>query len=185
MSSKSDSQSKMVFPATCRRLRKERRLKASEVGKAINAADSTVYNMECNNFKTVSIDRVYKLSEFYGLDAAATEELAAAWKELPTSEYHEKNAPRWERNKTLRTKAKERDELALRLVEVLAVWIGSAPDPDAMCACPEPDPFEPDPRLCELCAALRALQCGPWSTWQEVLDRLAKIQDALSNAQSS
>jgi transcriptional regulator with XRE-family HTH domain len=174
----------MAFPETCRRLRRERRLKASEVGAGIDAAESTVYNLECNNFKTIRLDRVYKLAQLYNLDQTATEALVAAWNELPVSAYNEANGPRWKRNQTLRAKAKERDELALRLVEVLAVWIGSSPDPDAMCACPEADPFdtESEPKLCELCSALRALGCG-WTTWQEVLDRLVKIQEALSGTE--
>lgn len=171
------SQERMEFPAKCKALRKERRLRAKEVAEVIGRSESTVYNMECNNFKTVQLDCVYKLAELYHLNETATQQLVEAWNALPASAYNEANRPRWERNKAKRNKAKRHDLLEVSLLEVLACWLGDRPE--GPCACPDPDPFAAEPAPpCELCTAL-ALFDLKWTTWSDVIGQLDEIRGKL------
>ena len=181
-----DSQVKMKFPAMCKELRDANHLKQREVANAVRLKLSSYGNVESNNHKTMSLDRVHRLAKFYQLDAAATAELVAAWEELPISEYSAKQAKTYEQRKEFKNKAKMFDRMKVSLVEVCTMLVTSAIDPGTLCTCPEIDMFadesdRDDPLAsCELCTALQLLGLTGFTDVDDTVLKLARVQEGLT-----
>jgi transcriptional regulator with XRE-family HTH domain len=176
-------QDKMEFPALVRSLRVEARLKQREVAEQIGIKTSTYGNVECNNHKTIRIEKVHAMARFYGLDPEAAGQLVAAWEALPVSAYNAAMAPARKRRDQFRAKAKLADALKLSLCELVAVLITNVDDPGALCTCPPPDLMStepPDTAPCELCNALQLLGMPGWTDSDQVIAGLAAAQEALA-----
>lgn len=170
----------------CKELRDTNRLKQREVAHAVKLKLSSYGNVESNNHKTMSLDRVHRLAKFYQLDPVATAELVAAWQELPVSEYSAKQAKTYEQRKEFKNKAKVFDRMKLSLLEVCTMLVTSTVDPETLCTCPEIDMFADDsdrldpPASCELCTALQLLGLTGFTNVDDVVVRLARIQEIIN-----
>jgi len=184
-----DSQDKMKFPAMCRQLRVDRGLKQREVADHLGIRTSSYGNVESNNHKTMSIDRVKKLARFYVLDEQETAALIAAWNELPTSDYNDRQAKTWEARKAFRSKARNHDRIRDSLLGVTTLLVTSVADERLLCSCPARDEaqlFAAEDEECELCSALVLLGVDTGFTSRaEIVDRLAALQESSSSEASS
>lgn len=177
------SQDKMMFPAMIRQLRVDSRLKQRQVAAAIGVASSSYANAEANNHKTLSLPRVHALADLHKVSDGIRADLVAAWEALPASQYNQRQARTWEARKLIRSKVRAHDALKAALVELVALLLGSVPDPAALCSCEPPDLFAEEPTTpperCELCNALFLLGAGSWTNLPDVIARLAKVQEGM------
>jgi len=172
----------MRFPTLCKQLREARGLKQREVAAVVGLKTNSYGNVESNNHKTLDEKKVLKLAAFYELDETATADLVAAWRDLPVSAYNQRNRPSWERRKALRSAADERDAFRIACVNLATLLTTNVPDPDQLCTCRAPDddwgaPADREP--CELCDALQLLGLPRWTTLDDVVAKLAAVQEAL------
>lgn len=173
-----DPQDKMDFPRICRELRLESGKKQREVAAALGLASAKTYgNVESNNHKTVSIDKVRKLARYHQLGPRQEAELVAAWEALPASPYNQRMAPGWDKKKAFRSKAQGYDRRGYRLAGILALLIVTHENPGALCICT----FGDTESACELCDALKELGLGGWTTSNEVMRKLAALQEKLES----
>ncbi len=181
-----NSHDKMKFPLLCRQYRIQGGARQREVAQSIGIACSTYGNVESNNHKTMSLDRVHVLAKYHKLTADQTAELVAAWDELPASEYNQAQAKTWDQRKAFRSKAKNYDRLKLSLLEVCTLLVTLVPDPETLCTCPEVDLFADDSDRgepaapCELCAALKLLGLTGYTDVDDVIAKLAPVQEAVT-----
>src|SRR3954464_5640257 len=134
-----NSREKLRFPTRLRELRVAAGKKQHEIAAVLGFQKAGSYsNAESANHKRISRDRVILLAKFYGLDAAATEELLAFWEELPVSEWSKGQSEGAKAKRVVAVRAKAADELRFSLVEVLSLLLSVAPDPDALCSCSPP-----------------------------------------------
>lgn len=175
---------KMKFPSMCRKLRVSKNLKQRQVADALGIRATSYGNVESLNRKALSLDRVHKIARFYSLSDEATAELVAAWEELPVSEYQQRLAVSYGKRKERRGKARNHDLLKASLLELATLLITSVDEPGELCTCEAPDLFaDPpiEPVTCELCTALQLLGLsGGWTNREEVIENLAKAQEAMS-----
>lgn len=167
----------------CRQLRLDNRLRQREVAAACGIKASSYGNVECNNHKTIALDRVNLLADVYGLNEQAKAEFIAAWNELPMSTYSAKQTKTYLQRRETRSKVKNHDRLKLSLLELAVLTMTRDADPDTLCSCPEPDLFagpdeQPQPP-CELCTALQLLGLTGYTTVADVMEKLAAIQDSM------
>lgn len=177
-----ESQDKLWFPSRIRQLRVDAGKKQREVAVALGMKTSSYANAESSNFKRMSLDRVHKLAKAYGLDVAATAELVAGWDALPTSDYDKTRNAEHHRVRQTRAKAKAHDPLKLRLLEVTTLLVTNVADPGALCTCAEVDMFAEGSsgQQCELCDALRLLGLPGWSNLDDVIAKLAAVQEGMT-----
>lgn len=179
----SDSREKLWFPSRLRELRVEAGKKQREIAEVLKLTPSSYANAESANHKRISRERVDRLIRFYKLDDEQARQLVAGWEALPESEYNARQRTSYEKRKAFRSKARNHDRLKLALLEVTTQLVTTAPDPDALCSCPEVDMFadEPDepPEPCELCNALRLLGLVAWTDRDDVIGKLAAAQEGL------
>jgi transcriptional regulator with XRE-family HTH domain len=160
------------FGNLCRDLRIAHGLKQREVASGIGISPGAYGNLESSPFKVVRKDKAKKIAELYRLDVKASSDLMAAWERCPLSEGGEKRRAIWQQKNAQRSKAKRHDALEVALCEMLGVHIG-AMDEDKICVCE----FAGDP--CEVCAALGVLGLDPYSTRDNAITQLAKLQEKL------
>lgn len=178
----SDSPGKLWFPRRLRELRVDRGKKQREVAKLLGMKSSSYANAESCNFKRMSRDRVLRLAKAYQLGSTDTAELVAGWEALPVSDYDKKRDADHQRVRTTRAKAKAHDPLKLSLLEVTTMLVTSVSDPGALCTCTEVDMFAEgsSSQQCELCDALRLLGLTGWTTLDDVVAKLAAIQEGMT-----
>lgn len=166
----------------CRELRVAARLKQREVAARIGVALSTYGNVESNPHKTIRRERAERIARLYELDEAVTAQLLAAWEAQPVTEYSQKNRDSWATKNAARSKAKNHDRIKLALLEMATLLITNVADPGALCACPaEVDMFADESSgQCELCNALRLLGLTGWTTMDDVIARLAAVQEGMT-----
>lgn len=153
------------FNRLIRALRQQRGASHRAIGEAIGLQPSSAQNVEHKPYKSLARPKVERLAAFYGLDAAARAALLAAWEALPVSPYSQQNAGRWTARRQVRAKARHHDAMKLALIDLLAVYLEGMQalrthtgDESPLCTCTPADPFaDAEPRLCELCAALRVI----------------------------
>lgn len=178
-----DSQPKPWFPVRIRDLRVASGRTQREVAESIGVKESTYANAESNRHRRLRMSRVTRLAALYGMDAAQRAELIAGWEAMPESEYSQRNAKSWAARDARRSKLKNHDRLKLALLEVTTLLVTSAADPDTLCACAPVDMFAEQPagqRTCELCEALRLLGLTGWTNLEDVIAKLAAIQEGMT-----
>lgn len=178
-----NSQEKLAFPRRIRELREAHGKKQREVAEVLGIETNSYGNCESNNHKTMSLAKVHVLARWYGLSEADTAALAADWDALPASEYTQRNMPAWERKKAFRAKAASYDRMRLILLELTSRLVEVAPDPDTLCSCAPVDMFAAageQPPPCEVCAALRELGLPGWTNRDDVIAKLAVVQEGLT-----
>ena len=176
-----DKPEKMRFPRMIRELRVKAKHRQKDVSDALQLKTSTYANAEVNNHKTMSLRRVHLLSRWYGLDPAATADLAAAWHELPPSAYNLNMEPARAKRREERAKVRDFDRTRVALLELVSLLL-AAPDPGALCTCPPIDLFaegDGDPP-CELCNALQCLGLVGFTTIEDTMEKLAELQNQLT-----
>lgn len=173
------------FNHRIRELRKSLGLTQAQVAAALELAPSSYGNAENFAHKTMSEHRVKRLARMFRLDDAGSAELVALWREMPASEYAQRNAEKWSEQNSRRSKARMYDKLKISLVEMVSLCIGVAPDSDTLCICEtagDPDFGTGEP--CELCTALELLELPRWTNRHEVIEQLAALQEKLQTAKS-
>jgi transcriptional regulator with XRE-family HTH domain len=180
------------FPATITELRKGAGLKQREIAEYLGIKTNSYGNVEANNHKTMSIDRVRKLARFYQLDETRTADLIAAWEELPQSPFSQNMAPVYARRRETRAKLAEADRMRLALVEVASLALmESVHNPAAipqrpgahLCTCdPNGGTTDNPARSCELCNALQLLGMTGFTTYMDVIEKLAALQESMEPA---
>jgi transcriptional regulator with XRE-family HTH domain len=182
-SSNGDSPQNLLFPAWIRRLRMRADLTQREVAERIGVKESTYANAEAAKHRRLRLERVQRIAEVHGLDAAATADLVAAWQAMPESDYNQRNGKPWAERDAKRAKLRSYEPLRRALVEMVSLVLGVSPDPDTLCSCEEPDMFaDPDsdaPRRCEICNALHLLDLGAWAGAEATMEKLAKLHEKL------
>lgn len=177
-----DSRGKLEFPSRVRELRVSRNLRQRDVASAIGVTPSTYGNIESNNHKTIRLDRVLRLAAFYSLDNEQAKLLVDAWQALPVSEYSKRQTDANTKRNAYRSKAKSHDRMKMALLEVTTLLVTAAADPDTLCACAETDSSDmfADREPCELCGALQLLGLSGWTSQDDVIAKLAKIQEGMT-----
>lgn len=172
------------FGPMCRELRQAARLKQREVAERVGIAVTTYGNLESNKHKTVRRERAEAIARSFGLGAEMRAQLLAAWEAQPVSEYSQRQRESWNKRNLTRGKARGFDRAMTALLELASLLVTSVPDAGALCACPEPDLFadppESEPVPCELCNALQLLGLSGWTTLDQVVAVLAKIQEGMA-----
>jgi transcriptional regulator with XRE-family HTH domain len=177
-----ESQQKLWFPTKIRELRVAANKKQREVAALLGMKPSSYANAESSNFKRMSLERVHRLARAYGLGRDDTAELVAGWDALPVSDYDKRRDAQHQRVRSVRAKAKAHDPLKLALLEVTTLLVTSVPDPGALCTCSEVDMFAEGSsgQQCELCDALRLLGLSGWTTLDDVIAKLAAVQEGMT-----
>jgi transcriptional regulator with XRE-family HTH domain len=166
----------------CRELRVNARLKQREVAARIGIAVSSYGNVESNPHKTIRRERAERIGKLYELSAAMQAQLMAAWEAQPVTEYSQKQRESWSSKHSTRSKVKNHDRMKLGLLEMTTLLITNVADPGALCTCSEVDMFAEDSsgQQCELCDALRLLGLTGWTTMEEVVAKLAAVQEGMT-----
>lgn len=161
-------------------------MRQRQVADAVGIPEGTYANAESSNVKKLRLDRVLTIARFYDLSEEDGNALIAAWEALPESQYNKNNAKPWAERDARRAKIKNFNKVKLALLEVTALLVTSTPDPDTLCACdkgpPElfgPAPDSPPDSPCEICNALQLLGLSGWTSQQDVIAKLARIQEGM------
>lgn len=178
----SDYDEKLWFPRRLRELRVAANKKQREIASVIGLKTSSYANAESSNFKRMNRDRVLKLARAYNLSATETAELVVGWEALPVSDYDKHRDKEHQRVRVTRSKAKAHDPLKLALLHMTTLLITNVADPAALCTCGEVDMFAEDSsgQQCDLCDPLRLLGLTGWTTMDEVVAKLAAIQEGMT-----
>lgn len=179
----SESPDKPWFPRRIRELRIAANKTQRQVAEAIGVKESTYANAEATRHRRLRHERVLRIASYHGLDPEQTNELVAGWEALPESDYNKRNSKSWAKRDARRSKLKNHDKLKLALLEVTTLLVTSTADPDTLCACSEVDMFSEEPSSqqgCELCNALRLLGLTGWTNLEEVVAKLAAIQEGMT-----
>lgn len=172
---------KMKFPRMLRELRVSSGKKQREVADGSGLRESSYANAECNNHKTIRLERVLAIARFYGLGPDSTAELQAAWEELPASKWNQQNGTARARRQALRDKATAAEALRLGLLEMTTLLVTNVADPGQLCTCDRVDMFDDSSgqQACELCCALRLLGLPGWTNLDDVIIKLAAAQEGI------
>jgi transcriptional regulator with XRE-family HTH domain len=180
-----DTHEKLWFPVRIRELRIAAGKTQKQVAAVLGIKGQSYGNAESSNHKRISRDRAAKLAVYYQLSQTETAELLAGWEALPQGEFKQREAASYEKNKAYRSKARNYDRLKLSLLEMTTLYVTIAPDPETLCACSPVDMFSESPSgqdqdCCELCSALRLLGLTGWTNLDEVVAKLAAIQEGMT-----
>lgn len=178
-----DSPEKLWFPRRIRQLRVDANKKQREVAAILGMKTSSYANAESSSFKRMSRERVLKLARAYDLDQAAAAELLAGWEALPVSDYDKRRTAEHQRTRETRSKAKLFDPLRLSLLCMTTLLCTNVDDPGALCTCGEVDMFAPESsgqQECDLCDALRLLGLEGWTNLDDVVAKLAAVQEGMT-----
>lgn len=174
------TQTKSDFAILCRTLRIQKGYKQREVALAIGIRPSTYGNVESSRWKVIRRERAERLAAFLQLMPDDHDRLLEAWEKCPLSEYGERVRERWKRRNERRNKVKMHDRIQISLIEMTAMCLAVARNPDTLCTCEFGGGTIDDPdRACELCEALMALGLNRLSDVEQSIADLAKLQEKL------
>lgn len=152
-----------------------------ELAAAIGVKESTYANAEASRHRRLRMERVVRLAKYHGLTRLEADELIAGWQAMPESEYNQRNAKSWAKRDERQGKLKNHDRLKLALLEMTTMLLTNVADPGSLCTCTEVDMFAEGSsgEQCELCDALRLLGLTGWTTLDDVVAKLAAIQEGM------
>lgn len=155
-----------------------------EVAKAMGLVESSYSNAESAKHKRVSRDVVLKLAAYFELDPVARDLFVADWEAMPASQFSANRSEGAKKRRAQADAARAAQDLKLSLVEVLARLLDVAPDPDELCSCAAPATdaeFGAPPPPCEVCKALQRVGLTGWTSHDDVMAKLAKVQEGLAS----
>lgn len=171
------------FNAMVRHLRVSNGLKQREACVGAGLKPSSYGNVESNKHKSMRRERVLQLARFYQLDQATADRFLVAWDAQPISDHTLKAREGWARNNSRRSKARKYDTTLASLLEVTTLLVANAGENAAsLCACEFGGGTADDPtRACELCTALQLLGMTGFTSYADVMDKLADFQGKLAS----
>ena len=131
-----------------------------DMAEIARVAPSTYSNAESSPHRVMRRDKVDRLAAGLGLEAAAREELLAAYDELPVSEFQARRRERFDRMRAARKAEASAGEIRAALVNLLATR--AVEGDECVCGLTNLEDPAAGRYVCELCIAMRALGLESW-----------------------